>query len=381
MSVMAGSDVALEAGTGQLRATGYTPAQVAAQLVAPARSWRFRYRLLNRDGLVLGAPDVSDCTVTYADLADVKRTADFTIRGGQDINFATERIQPLIQLRMPDGGWHEWPMGVFLMASPKQRKALYRTPAPREVTAYDLGLVLRDDKLLDRYTVQKGNRYLDGVIETLGSAQLPTTAISGNDKVVPAAMEWPPGTTKAQVINDLLGAINYRPLQFDGNGVPRVVPYQSPADAPPVWNYDLSAASVVLPGIDETLDLSSVANAWVLVVSQPDRAELRSTYVNDSTTSPTSTVNVQRRIVDYREEQDAADQATLNAKTRRLAEEASQVYAKVEWDTGMMPIHGAGDVLILDSGDGPNRYRETEWSMKLAAGEVMHHAARRVVTV
>lgn len=359
----------------------YPPAAVAAALVAPSRSWRFRYSLLDPAYNVIGSPDVSSCTVTYSDLSDIKRTAKMIVRDVADIDTATERIRPECSLLMPDGGWCTWPLGVFMLSAPTRRWAMTPNPGPRDVQCYDLQLILQDDKVTDRYTVAAGVRYTDAIVAVLASAGLPTATIAADDRTLPAAMEWDPGTPKGTIVNALLSPINFRPLQMDPNGLPRAVPYLSPSQAPITWTYDLSGASVLLPEIDETLDLTSVPNVWVQVVSSADRDELVSSYVNANPDSPTSTVAVQRQIVSYEQNSDAADQASLDAAVLAQAEADSQVYASVEFHTGLMPFHGAGDVYLLDYGQGPARYRETDWSFDCVAGTAMDHKARRVVQV
>lgn len=362
----------------------YTEAQISAALTAPAREWRFRYELLDRAGKVIGAPEVEPgAEIEYSDLADVQRTGKFIIRAENDINYATDRLRPWVDLLMLDGGWQSWPLGVFMLASPTTRYGSSPNRKPREVTGYDLGLTLRDDKVLDRFTLPAGANYLDEVRKILTSAGLPSSNISADSRTLPAAKEWDPGTPKYTIVNELMNALNYRSLFFDANGLPQAQPYRSPSEAAPLWRYEFGATSVTLPDVSHTLDLTSVPNAWVLVVSEPDREPLRSQYINTSPTSPTSTVNVGRTIVDYREGEEAANQATLDARVLRIAEAASQVYAQVEFTSTLMPIHGAGDVLVCDFGldGGPARYRETSWKIKAQVGAPMEHKARRVVSV
>lgn len=367
---------------GVLTAGGeFTSTQLVTALTATTRTWRFRFDLLDDDGNVLGEVETVEgsAKVEYADFADVQRTGDFTIRGTSDVNFATDRLRPVAELAMPGGGWAGWPLGVFLLASPTSTRTYRSEPAAKPVTAYDRGLILRDDKLLARHTVPAGARYVDAAGAVLDSVGLPKSGLSADDRVLKAAMEWEPGTMKLQVINDLLSAINYRPLYFDGNGLGIGVPYRAPGEAAILWEYVPGPRSTLRPGMEETLDLLSVPNAWVAVVSEAEAEPLVATYVNVSPTSPTSTVNVGRTIVDYREGEQAADLTTLQAKVMRYAQEASQVYAQTTWSTALMPFHEAGDVVILDTDTGQFRYRETGWSITLQAGAEMTHKARRVV--
>jgi hypothetical protein len=200
---------------------------------------------------------------------------------------------------------------------------------------------------------------------------------------LPVAREWEPGTSVLAIVNDLLGMINYESLSVDEDGFGQVRPYVAPPDRPEEYAYVDDDVSVIVPGMRQHADLD-VANQWVLVVSEPDRAPLVATYTNNDPGSPTSTVRRGGQIItDHRVEVEAVNLATLQAKAARLAFEASQVYEITEFSTALMPIHSGNDVYrITYSPLAINaRYAEQSWSMELRAGAHMTHRARRVVTV
>jgi Concanavalin A-like lectin/glucanases superfamily len=279
----------------------------------------------------------------------------------------------------PDN-YAEWPQGVFLLSSPNRKRTVAGT-ITRDVDAYDQLQVLVDDRVSDRYTVTAGTLYTEAVRTLLSG--IPTKSIANSTLTLPVAKDWEPGTSKLTIINELLSAINYRSLSFDESGVGLVQPYTSPQDRPPEYNYVDDGTSVIAPDAEQTLDVFSIPNKWVLVVSDPDRAPLVGTYTNADPTSLTSTVSRGRTIVDFRTEQDAADQASLDAKAKRLAFEASQVYEEVPFNTAIMPFHSGDDVYSLTySGLAiAAKYSEHTWDMTLEAGTLMKHTARRVVQV
>lgn len=208
--------------------------------------------------------------------------------------------------------------------------------------------------------------------------------ITPSNQTFTEALEWEPGTTKLQVINDILAYINYDSAYFDENGIFVAEPYLSPAQRGSEFTYATDANSMITSdNVSQTLDVFSIPNKWVLVVSEPDSPPMIGSYTNDDPMSPTSTVARGRTIVDYRTEENASDQATLNAKAARLAFEASQVYEKIEFSTGLMPIHGNGDTydIIIDELAIRNKYNETAWSMELEAGSTMKHQVRKIVQV
>ena len=365
---------------------GWTASQVLTELRGRrgARRWSFRYELLDSTNQLIGDLDnvVESCTVRQNWLADIKRTAQFAIRDTGEIDFLSDRIKPYVRLGMPpygDTDWVEWPQGVFLLSTPT-RKATDAGALIRDVEAYDQCQVYVDDKVSDRYTVDVGAVYTDAILTLLGSIDL---AVTPSVSVLPAAKEWDPGTPKLTIINSLLNALNYQSLSFDEDGRAVICPYTSPADRVPEYTYADDEDSLIVPGVEQTYDLFSVPNKWILVVSDPDQTAIVGEHTNSDPSSPTSTVRRGRTIVDFRTGQDAADQATLTAQAERLAFEASQVFENISFDTGMMPIHSGNDVYTLeyDPLQINAKYSEHSWEMPLRAGSRMRHVARRVVTV
>lgn len=376
--------------TGDRNPNGHGAATILAALqgLSGSRRFSFRYRLMEPDGTVVveHLDNVLAGSVSQNWLADIKRTATFTMveRGG--IDFLSDRIQPVVRLHLPPFGaadWVDYPQGVFLLTTPA-RSASMAGVVTREVQGYDQLQVYGDDLLADRYTVATGTVVTTAVTTLLNSVLVPPRLrVTPHAGTLTAAKEWEPGTSKLRVINDLLGLVNYESLSFDEDGVAVVQPYRSPAERAEEYVYAADHQGLVMPDAGQELDLFAVANRWVLVVSEPDQPALVASYTNSDPASPTSTVRRQRTITDYRTEQEATDLTTLQAKAARLAVEASQVYEAVTFKTGLMPLHSGNDVyrITLPALALNAAYAEQSWTMPLKAGAEMAHVARRVITV
>lgn len=347
-----------------------------------ARVLDFRYDRLGADFSYRGpVTTMTGGSVAYDSLADIKRTAKFALVDDGTIDFLADRIKPWVRLRMPDGGWVEWPQGVFLLSTPV-RKLATSGVVSRDVDAYDQAVILNGDLVADRYTVAAGTAYTTAI--TALTSDLPLRSITTSSLTLPAAMDWDPGTSRLTILNALLSAINYRSAWFDENGTLICEPYVAPDTVTPVYTYATDSASVITGEIDDTLDLYSVPNRWVLVVSNPEGASIVSRYTNTASTSPTSTVSRGRTITDFRTGEDAADQATLDAKVARLAFEASQVFQSVDFSTAIMPMHSNADVLgVVVNGLGLTsaKFSEQSWEFELKVGATMSHKIRRTVSI
>jgi hypothetical protein len=364
----------------------YPDPEVAAALVAPTRTWDFRYDRVDLDGNVTGTEEVLAASVAYNDLADkIKRTCSVTLRGTTTFDPLSDRLRPYALLRMPDGGWHDFPLGTFYLPTTGRVRLPTAGKDTIQVQGYDsVQQTLVEDKVMDRYVVDTGTAYTTAVQTVLTGAGLGTGQITVSPLTLPGPMEWEPGTEKLRIVNDLLAAIDYRPIGSSPLGVPRAVPYLEPSQAPVVWEYGIDSESVLRPDVDVEFDLFNIPNAWIAVVSEADRPPLVAKLVNDDEADPLSTVNRGRTIVQVLttdQTAQAADAAVLQAKVERAALEARSVYEIARPTTGLMPFHGEGDVCLLDYGEGPLRFRQAEWAMTLKAGGEMTHRFRRVVTV
>lgn len=335
--------------------------------------------IANQAGLKVGGW-WNDSTPASGNLLDglLDDLAFFATYMGDDLDdIADLYLSGIQQGRYRGDNWVEWPQGVFLLTSPSRKSGAARQ-VTREVDAYDQLQVLSDDAVDDRFTIPAGDIYTDAISAQLGSMD---KNITPSTLTLPVAMEWEPGTPKLRIINDLLSAINYNSLYFNEYGQAIATPYVSPIDRAPEFIYRDDEDSVTLPDVEQTIDLFSVANKWVMVVSDADRPALRSELENTDAASLTSIPARGRTILDFRTEQDAADQTTLDNKVARLAVEASQVFEEISFDTAIMPIHSHNDVytfafsnLVID-----DKYSETAWDMNMDASATMKHTVRKVV--
>jgi hypothetical protein len=364
-----------------LARNGYPAEQVKKALHSSNRTLIFRYELLdNENNFKRHLDNILSGRIENNALAQIKRIARFSLRDNGTINFLSDRIKPYARLKMPDGGFTEWPLGVFILSTPP-RKIEPTGGVRREVEAYDQMQVLVDDRVTDRYSVATGTNYIAAVKTLLDGAGVSLQNLTPTDKTLPAARDWEPGTQKIKIINNLLDPINYRALWFDEEGYAVAQPYISPAQKASEYTYRDDDESVIFPNVEQSLDLFGVPNKWVLFVSEVDRSFM-SSYINDNQNSPTSTVNRGRTIVDYRQD-DAVDLATLDAKVQRIAFESSQIYEQIQFETAIMPFHSHADDFTLEfSSLGISaKYSEKSWSFDLKAGSKMVHQIRRVVNV
>lgn len=232
-----------------------------------------------------------------------------------------------------------------------------------------------DANPLDLYT-----RHVERALEDAG---ITDHNITPSTERLLSVREWEPGTSRLEIINDLLAAISYRSLSFDEHGTAVGVPYVSPQERAAEYTYADDSVSVMLTPASQELDLHAIPNQWVLSKSEADEPAATITFTNSDPASPTSTVRRGRTITDFRTETDAASESALIEKAARIAFESSQVYESVDIDTALIPIHSHDDVVHVRRDDLAidDKYASHTWDMELSAGATMSHRVRRVVSL
>ena len=95
-----------------LAKNNYTAEEVKAVLHGPVQQWSFRYDLLtNQNILKKRLTNMLAASVANNALAEIKRTARFTLVDDGSIDFLTDRIKPWVRLKMTKavslGTWSE----------------------------------------------------------------------------------------------------------------------------------------------------------------------------------------------------------------------------------------------------------------------------------
>ena len=364
---------------------GYTREQVISQLhlTRGKRKVSYRYDLLNKYDVKIGELKAQlGGSITLNSIAEIKRTANFTFSESElaDVDWLNDRIRPIYTLEMPNKDRLEWALGTFLLSSPSRK---YQNRVVRDVEAYDANVILVEDKFDNRYRIAAGTGYISAINDILNGAGIWKINLVSHSGTTANDKEFEIGTSKLTAINQLLSEINYTSLWIDETGYAVAKPYILPTDREAEYEYKTDDISIMQPDAANEIDLFDVPNVWVVTASNPEKDPLVSRYINDSSESKTSTVNRNRRIVDFREIDDIFDQVTLNAYVQRIAYESSQVYDRMIFSTAAMPHHTYSDMLLIEHNKlgVSEKYVETSWTLNLSLGGLQSHECRRVITL
>jgi hypothetical protein len=212
----------------------------------------------------------------------------------------------------------------------------------------DRATVLDQDKTDASYTVDTSTPILQAVAAVIASAGERIDIDAAVTDTLASPMVWEAGTSKLQIVNDLLSALNYNSLWVDGIGRYQATPYVVPARRS--LTYELLNQPRQLVDGEQSIysaewsrdrDMFSVPNKTIAVQSGSDDAPaLVGVYTNEDPASPFSYPSRGRWITnvlsdvdvpDFSAEADpaAATVAFLEAKAQQSLIASSAVQAAV----------------------------------------------------
>jgi hypothetical protein len=362
-----------------LAVNNYSEDQIIKALLSD-RTIEYKYDLLDKNDKKIGTIDDISGSYSFNAASEIKGTGrfDFNEKNYKDIDFLSHRIKPYFCLKMGNE-WVKWGQGIYLLNSPDRIEkdgGIYR-----EVEAYDKSIILREDRVDNRYLIHAGSKYTDAVRILILSSGIEKISIQESDLELTVDKEYEIGTSKLEIINDLLNSINYNSVWFDGNGYCIVRKYINPIIRPVEFTYETNEKSIILPGSAETLDAFDVPNKFVRYLENPETGYMISSFVNDRSSNPLSTVSRGRVITDIQAVTDIPDQATLDEYVQRIAYEKSQIFGGIRFLTLPMPHHTCLDCIRVKNDTlGINeKYIETGWSIDTTVNGLMTHSCKKVV--
>ncbi|MBV7412287.1 hypothetical protein KRX56_06040 [Dermabacteraceae bacterium TAE3-ERU27] len=297
----------------------------------------YRWLLLDRDDNLVRELD-------RVEAGQVELNTNTRLRAGGSLTVAEElpwmdhRVQPWVSVN-----GQEWPLGVFVFASPKET---HQDGAVKyEVELLGKLAVVDGNNLPYTFTAPKDVLVTDVITQALNAGGVYSLEITPSPLRTSNVMVWEAGTSLLNIVNDLLASINYFSLDVDGYGVFKAAPYRPPAQRSIAWDFQPGAASIHSPqwGVDR--DIAAVPNRAVLV-SQGGGEEpaLVGVAENHDVASPFSFEARGRWITLHESGVEAADQATITALAERRLLAASSPSATLDVQHAVVPV-GLNDVV------------------------------------
>lgn len=355
---------------------GYSEEEVLNMLTASSRKVFYEYTFEDTAGNVYPV-SITDGKITFDSNAEVMRSFSGSMKKTDfmTVNTVEARLIPWLCLETANDVL-KWPLGKFIISGDSKCEDGYETI---EISGYDYGKIALDEGMSNRTYFKTGTVYTSAVSQLLGEVYR-TYNVDEALQTLENDLEWDVGTTRLEVINLLLEAINYNPVHFDEYGTGQCDAYVFPKLRNIDIQYHADARSIIKDGITKKSNKFEVPNKFVRYTEDADSNYYISTYVNEDENDPYSTVNRGRVITDIDSVDEIASQGDLDAYVRKIAQEKRMAVDTIDFTSLCMPCHGFMNCvfLVCDIYEIAGKYIETGWEMELAPGGTMSHTLQKV---
>lgn len=292
---------------------------------------RWQVDLLGRDDRVkLPALKWSDGSLEWSLFQAVPGSGQITLtlnQSAEQIDWLHDRIRIT---HIGEGGVRT-PMGVWLLSVTGRDTSGPVTTAPVQLSDKT---ELLNAPVGDWYTVDAGTTVLDhviGIVESRGGTVAAAMCPWRSTETLSNPQTWDPaeGTTWLQVINDLLGLINYQSLWADMDGNLRLTPYLLPSQRPVVGAYGERATDLLMrPQWGDEAELFAIPTGVRVFVDGDEDTEgfVGSADLPDD--HPLSAVSRGREVLRV-ERGEATSQQVADGLAERYLSESTQVLRSV----------------------------------------------------
>ena len=178
------------------------------------------YRLDILDGEIkIGELPAKEVSINFdGTAADVKMSMTGTSRASAAIDWYKHRLRPVL---IDDG--QEYPLGTYLPQYVQDTTDGGETL--KKFEAYDLSILAKNDKLTERLNLKSGTLYLTAIQGVLISCGITKIAADASDAVLQSDRDdWDVGTSKIEIVNQLLSEMSFNDMYVDLNGTTRLTP-------------------------------------------------------------------------------------------------------------------------------------------------------------
>ena len=341
--------------------------------------------LLDQDGSYLAdiSGDFISGSISHNNLATIHGKAQFKIAG--EYTWESVRLRPSLTVTNLDTAETQtWNMGVWIPNTPE--RSGNTAPPVFNIEAYDK-LVLLSTPYGASYALTTSDTYLgavEAILAALGESYSFDQTKAATTLISDIAWEIDEKNTYLRIINDLLGAVGYRGLYVDRNGVFRSEPYISPAVQPTIFDYSTTnLETVMLDNYRETSDYFDIPNKWVFINDNPSQTlpvEGTGIYTVTNQSDGPSSIDARGRIIARIVKLEAADQTSLETIGDRIVGADKEPITELEFSSSPNPDHWHATVFTVEAPEvgigAGTRFAEAEWTLPLGPFPMSHKAKK-----
>jgi hypothetical protein len=254
------------------------------------------------------------------DLDGAKMTFTATLKTKRAISPFVDFVAPFVRILYEDGTEDYEQVGLYvLVPAPSTHHPGGSLLADssggtfQEIDGRDLCWLLASDHSDATTSMALGANVINDALDELSEAGITRVNIPASSYVSTKAVDWEPGTSRLQRVNDRLMMAGYYTVCFDRHGIAMSFPYRDLATTQASVTYTGDTGSRIVPPVLDEPDLTRLANRVVVIGTDPAQAPIYAIRENTDPLSPVSYDNLGGIWITRTEEipdiqtQDAAD--------------------------------------------------------------------------
>lgn len=287
-------------------------------------------------------------TVEMQSSRDIKMAFTGTTNDPTFLARYSDYFAPFLTITLADGTTYSEQLGLFSI--PPMAENITQVSRVGTFTGYDLTWNLSQSTFSGAYSVAAGSVYTSKIVEIIEGEGFTRHAIPVSTKTLATAITWKQDDSKLKIINDLLTAIGYYPLFVTRQGVFQSFAIQDLSTVEPAITLASGDYSTLVGAIKRTPTSDPPYN-FVKVWKDDSQNAANSIYYeqeNSSLTSPTSTVNLKRRITLAINDTNLESLAVAKTRAAQALQNAASLYTSYEVQTLPDPRRSVYEVYDTD---------------------------------
>lgn len=257
-------------------------------------------------------------------------------------------LAPYLTVVYADGTFRKEQVGLFAVVPMNKTYTWHDTIG--ELDGRDLTWYIGQQSFEKTYKFKKGANFIDTVRDLIEGAGFTRHNIRASDRKAGRERTWPPGTSKLEIINELLTACSFYKLYADRHGVLMSKPFIKIDSAHVAGTYRSGDGAYTVEPFTMTPSLDTLANYIVVLKDDPEakpNTVIKAVRKNNDPRSPTSIPNI-GTIMKVVTDGNIADQKAADEMADKMVKEWSNVYVEAQLHTFPEPWHDPYEVYELD---------------------------------
>ena len=304
----------------------------------------------------------------------------FVVQGGRTTIYTIGlfALDVGVQSFSPSGN----PLDFSLDPIPPKTQELWR------VEGSDMGMHLQESKVATPYTISAGVNYIDAIIALINTVEFydftgTLTPLKykfpDQSEVTPFDYTWGPKTSKLDIINEMLMAINWYPAWADEKGTIRSKPQLMPSDELVDVEYSTELEPrMIIPPFEISKLRGQFSNQIVVLIDDPRRPPEYSFRENYGAASAISVSNIEPSLKEIDGSKMFSATIAKNLADYLLGE-ADAGATETTLTTDFDPRRKAHETyrITISGVENGTKWKVFGWSISMTTGAVMTHKIGR----